>query len=740
MADNRNFLLGKGERLTQPVVMPGRPVVRVPPYTFTQARARVAPMIREASATFENLPALACPHDETVGELLLNPEYIAKSYFPNNLLRAVGLRLVGSRSKQITPEQRSRDREPLKTLSTELLVAGTRTAFRSWANHIGSWSSTTPAADELAAVEAFSAPTTHEKIQPIDSKDREVLLEVVLHASEFANDSYILQGFQAYLKSENIKADFDRRFYAGGLCFLRLNAPKSKIADIAKFSFLRVAREMPRLRVLQPILRSAKTQVAVSLPSLDALDQSIKVAILDGGLPAKHQVGSWVKSQDAPNIGKALDDHMWHGHAVTSALLFGSLTPGTEAPRPYSNVSHFRILDKDSEADPFELYEVLERIKAVLSGNSFDFINLSVGPALPIDDNEVHAWTAVLDEHLSDGKTLAAIAVGNNGESDADLGYNRIQVPSDCVNGLSVGASDSTGNKWKRAAYSAIGPGRSPGIVKPDLLGFGGCQAEPYLVLAPGGAGSLSATSGTSFATPHVLRTALGLRAHFGQMLNPLAIKALLVHCADPSSHSQPEVGWGRVPDDLDALVTCKDGCVRIVYQGELTASKYIRAEIPTPATALKGNVEITATFCFATAVDSAHPGNYTRSGLEVFFRPNEDIREDGAMHAKTASFFRPGDLYPTEDELRRDAHKWENCLHASVRKRGSGLKRPVFDIHYNARAEGRTDRSLNKISYALVISIEAPSNKDIYDQVVRRYRTRLEVLNPVIQIPVRVG
>jgi hypothetical protein len=697
-------------------------------------------MVRGASEAFEQLRALACPHDETVGELLLNPEYIAKSYFPRDLLRAVGLRLVGSRSRQVTPERRSKEREPKKTLTTELLVAGTRTAFRSWASHVGTWSPDTPAAGELAAVEAFSAPTLTEKIQPITSRASEVLLEVVLHASEFARDAYILEGFKAYLESEDLKADFDRRFYAGGLCFLRLNAPRGKIADVAEFSFLRVTREMPRLRILQPITRSSKTSATSSLPAENALDQSIKVAVLDGGLPAKNQMGAWVKSQDGPNIGSAIDDHLWHGHAVTSALLFGSIVPGEDASRPYSNVRHFRILDADSEADPFELYEVLERIKAVLSGNTFDFINLSVGPALPVDDNEVHAWTAVLDEHLSDGKTLAAIAVGNNGEGDAVLGYNRIQVPADCVNGLSIGASDIAGKNWKRASYSAIGPGRSPGIVKPDVLGFGGCDAEPYMVLAPGALGGLTATSGTSFATPHVLRTALGLKAHFGQMLSPLAIKALLVHSADASSHPQPEVGWGRVPDDLDALVTCKDGVVRIVYQGELTASKYIRAEIPTPVSALKGNVEITATFCFATAVDSAHPGNYTRSGLEVFFRPNEDVREDGAMHAKTASFFRPGELYPTEDELRRDAHKWENCLHASIRKRGSGLKRPVFDIHYNARAEGRNDTTPNKIAYALVISIEAPSNKDIYDQVIRRYRTRLEVLNPVIQIPIRVG
>ena len=174
--------------------------------------------------------------------------------------------------------------------------------------------------------------------------------------------------------------------------------------------------------------------------------------------------------------------------------------------------------------------------------------------------------------------------------------------------------------------------------------------------------------------------------------------------------------------------------------QGELTPSKYLRAPLPLPATALNGNVLITATFCFATAVDPAHPNNYTRGGLEVFFRPNRDVRDPGAMHPKTAGFFRAGALYQTEDLLRRDAHKWETCLHTSVIKRGASLKEPVFDIHYQTRSQGQSDRAPNKIPYALVLTIASPRTKDLYDRVVRRYRTVLEPLTPVIQIPVRTS
>ena len=184
--------------------------------------------------------------------------------------------------------------------------------------------------------------------------------------------------------------------------------------------------------------------------------------------------------------------------------------------------------------DQGELFSVLERIQTVLESRpKYDFINLSLGPDLQIEDNDVHAWTAVLDQLFSDGLTLPAIAVGNSGELDWDSGNARIQTPSDCVNALSIGSCDRIGSGWKRAKYSSIGPGRSPGIMKPDGLAFGGSSREPYWVLNAEKPGAAMPITGTSFATPTALRTAIGVRAHFGKLLSPLAIKALLLHNCD---------------------------------------------------------------------------------------------------------------------------------------------------------------------------------------------------------------
>lgn len=57
---------------------------------------------------------------------------------------------------------------------------------------------------------------------------------------------------------------------------------------------------------------------------------------------------------------------------------------------------------------------------------------------------------------------------------------------------------------------------------------------------------------------------------------------------------------------------------------GVLDPSKVIRTEIPLPPGDLKGLVEITATFCYLCQTNPHTPGDYTRAGLGITFRPHQ--------------------------------------------------------------------------------------------------------------------
>ena len=272
-----------------------------------------------------------------------------------------------------------------------------------------------------------------------------------------------------------------------------------------------------------------------------------------------------------------------------------------------------------------------------------------------------------------------------------------------------------------------------------DLAAFGGDPAAQYFhVLAPGAKPSLVPQLGTSFASPYLLRSAVGIRAILGADLTPLAIKALLVHAANQSEHDKLEVGWGKVPEDLMSIITCPDGVARVVYQGELKPGKYLRAALPLPTGGLSGKVRLKATFCYASPTDPQDAAAYTRAGLEVVFRPHDEKVQDGKANANTKGFFDMS-KYETEQERRADRGKWETVLHGENNFYGSSLKNPVFDIHYNAREGGARAVGADKIRYALIISVEAKKHADLYNEILRAYAKTLVPIQPQVSLPIRI-
>ena len=456
---------------------------------------------------------------------------------------------------------------------------------------------------------------------------------------------------------------------------------------------------------------------------------------MDGGLPATHSLGPWLNeyrlsdssSYDYPGGPD-------HGLGVTSAFLFGPLLHDSEAPRPYSFVDHHRILDSDINGeDPLELYRTLTHIEDILISRQYEFINISLGPDLPIDDDEIHPWTSLLDSYLADGETFLTIAAGNNGEGDESLGLHRIQVPSDSVNAIAVGASDRSDKTWKKATYSASGPGRAPGRVKPDLLAFGGSHHQYFHVLNAAPYPELVPQQGTSFSAPYLLRKAVGIRALFGHNVTPLAIKALLVNSAHRNDQEQCHIGWGKIIDEVDNLIQSPDGVAKILYQGELLPGKYLRVPLPLPKTGINGMVKIKATCCFSTHVDPQDTSMYTKAGVEIAWKPKKS--------KKSESFFQQVKK-ATEAELRRDAAKWEPVLHAEKRKNGNILDEPAFEIHYMARNSGAdiSATSADIIKYAFVVTLEAPKHKEIFSDIIEAYSEVLSEIEPRIKTDVEIN
>lgn len=733
-----NFLIGRGELLTHDVQSPGGGGAKAEAYTLAEAQQALGPQFDVTASDLDRLPDLACPHDFSVARLTLNPGYIAKSYFPISMLRAVGLKSVGSRSTVLAPRKWTRQGKPEESVTTELFIAGKRSAFRNLSHWMAGLVPNTAEALDLAHIELFTTFPPEERIRN-DIEEGMCFYEVGVHLLPDEHPAFIQNAFIKFADSLGVKTHTDFRFRAGNLWFVPVEGARGAMEALSSFSFVRVIRQVPKLRGIRPAVRGKAISVSCDLPTEQPLSSEPKVAILDGGLPKKHPIAPWLGSYRELDPSAAGDPEFCeHGLAVTSAFLFGPIQPNGTADRPYAYADHLRVLDAGSQADdPLELYRTLGFVEEVLLSRQYEFINLSLGPDLPVEDTDVHAWTSVIDELLSDGETFMSIAIGNNGDLDHQSGNARVQVPSDCVNAVAVGSASDTIESWERAEYSAIGPGRSPGIVKPDLMAFGGDAGKYFHVLAPHEKPALEPQLGTSFSSPYLLRNAVGIRAVLGSDLSPLAIKALLVHGADPKNLDVRHVGWGKVPEDLMNVITCPSGVARIVYQGELKPSKYLRAQLPLPDGGLTGMIRLKATFCYSCPVDPQDASAYTRAGLDIVFRPKESKKKAGKSNADTRSFF-SAKKYVTEQEQRSDTGKWETVLHGDTRMRGSSLENPVFDIHYNAREFGGKPSQSERIRYALVITVEAPKHADLYNDILRAYANILMPIQPQVSLPIR--
>ena len=211
----RNFLLGKGERLTEPVIVPSGGGAKESPYTFYEAKERLQPMLDNLASKVRSLPDEVCPGGLTVATITLNPEYIAKSYHPTELLRSVGLTSIGSRRRTIIPEKKSKNREPVSASTTELFVVGQKATFIRWANQFDNWNQMTPGANQIVEIEEINFLDSEDKLKSVTNDNVESVFEVVLHGFEDQSENVYLIAFKRYLQSLGIEALFQKRFYAG---------------------------------------------------------------------------------------------------------------------------------------------------------------------------------------------------------------------------------------------------------------------------------------------------------------------------------------------------------------------------------------------------------------------------------------------------------------------------------------------------------------------------------------------
>ena len=289
------YLIGQGEKLSEEISRPPRGMGdKAHPYSFNEARRRLAPQWKSTAKAIESLPDLACPGGEAALEVTLHPSYLAKSYYPGELIRELGLHHLGSRAVHIVPHKvvAARAEESGKAQPAPVLyLAGNADRLVKFSIAAAQWApNDEKVEDAFRRIESVTTPG-HSRLKSLSTRfeNRDnIPLEVVLHNPEELGNSVVIRTFAKFMRSLGVHFDLDRQRQAGGLAFLPIIAPRNRLDDVLNFSFLRALREAPRIVPFDPVARSLGRAFPVVLAGEDATAPDLSVAIFDGGLPDNH--------------------------------------------------------------------------------------------------------------------------------------------------------------------------------------------------------------------------------------------------------------------------------------------------------------------------------------------------------------------------------------------------------------------------------------------------------------------
>jgi hypothetical protein len=411
---------------------------------------------------------------------------------------------------------------------------------------------------------------------------------------------------------------------------------------------------------------------------------------------------------------------------------------------------------------------MLDQMVKTLRTKDYSMVSLSIGPNESVEDSaEPDRFTSELDTLAEERGITFIAAVGNNGKLDTALGLDRVQPPGDMVNGIGVGAIPSSDRnpkrKYRRAEYSARGPGREGQRVQPVVVEFGGSAGEPFVGFDA--QGRLAQTSGTSFAAPSGARSVAGLRALLpDEHRRPDILRAFTAHFAERAARGHGkhllDIGYGRVPAAFDSCFECAPHEVTVLYEFDLPRAKAVAFPFPIPKDLPpEVRLELSWTISFLSEVDPKSGVDYTLSGIDPALRLDSRVRtltdpttRKGTEaridldQTKIAAALALGHTLSEEpkthsgwsrikDEQRlRETGKWETLISGRVSAQGKDLYEPRLDLLHLRRDKGQliNGEGIEPLKFAMLVTISAPKGTPIYDRV----RADFDVLVPIVEIP----
>lgn len=746
-------IIAHGETYATPIDRNHGGGPRIRPHEYEEARTRLLADIATVQGQIRSNPDLYL--DEKIVCVRLEPKFEAKSYAPSSMLtssdeiKVVGGRKYRTGESQPAGEQSDDDKDLKPEYAKLYFLRATSKGIADFENALRNGTTVSDAwRNEITSIRSFDLLRPEEKVLGFDEDWDSGIVEAVLHPFGQDEESAIKLFCQA---SGLDRSDIEVRAYRGGVTFVAAKMSKEAAVAAARINPLRTVHPMGRVS-FEPMIRSTLVAPAPQIaPAQDV--PPVTVGVFDGGCNAEVPLLKGRVTAHDCVASTAEQAGIDHGAGVCGTILHGELSgvgPNDILPEPEVHVECFRVLPPSNPSD-IDLYESIDAIEYVVENNpGIPLYNLSFGPSGPILDDDISRFTYALDILSFDRNNeppLFCVAVGNDGTLPEP--FNRIQSPSDLINGLGVGAFvEQPDGSSVRAPYSCIGPGREGAKIKPDILEFGGDIYKPFFVVGSSG-NTLGINAGTSFASPLVAHKIGKMLARSEDVTQHLARAILLHNAYHRDDFSQEEYGFGLAPTDPSACLSCEDNRVTTLYQGTLRPKQLVSLPIfaPNIGTA-RGLVTISWTIVAVCDTDPNDSDAYTASCILDTLVPHDrkylytlkgtsrtktvDLSTDEGRilaaqlelqgySAAAQPMSKPAKRYWEESDLRASDLKWDTVISKRQRMQSASISNPSLTLQSIFRSNSDPD-ALTR--YYVVVTVDAPGYVgSLYDETLQQYR-----------------
>ena len=376
------------------------------PFTYDEARDFVLSDIAKTKNILNNMPKTSRLPNEVVLSLKLQPEFSAKSYYPEHLFdldsTKFGIKEIGSRVWRDTNKDVDENGEEIfsTTFSKMFFIRATENSLERLENHLNKSTNniTKGFQTDIRKISSLGILSEIEQIQGITDEWTKGRLEAVLHPFD-VDRNLTIEHFMKLINDSGVELDNVKyKQYESGVTFISFTGDRDVLSSISGYNPLRTVHPL-QLRDLPTVNRGVPMNGGFTAPTFTKRPTTV-VCVIDGGLDTTNPYVQNYTDYEFSVTGTPIDSLIEHGTQVTGTVLYGPLNQypsGSKLPEPIVSVKNFGVLS--STTDLPDLYDAIDAIeKIVPENNTIDVYNLSVGPKGPILDDSISRFTYSCDK------------------------------------------------------------------------------------------------------------------------------------------------------------------------------------------------------------------------------------------------------------------------------------------------------------------------------------------------------